>query len=200
MAPEPAFWGRVEEDIFKTFCMRGDCTVKRLFTVMFIALLILPLAANAGQFQRGDRTLSLGGSGSSSNDFDASNFNTEISYGKFFRDNIEVSVRQGLSFADTGGDSAFNGSTRFAADYYFDFITDERWQPFAGVNIGYLYGDTVKEQFIAGPEIGARYFVNNTTFIAGTIEYQFLFEDAEGAENAYDDGRFVYALFVGFKF
>ena len=111
-------------------------------------------------------------------------------------DNLAVGVRQGVSFADIGGNDAWNGSTRVGMDY---FLNVGRCKPFAGVNIGYLYGDSVEEQFIAGPDVGMRYFLNDTTFINLVMEYQFLFEDAGDAKDSYDDGRFVYALGMGVK-
>jgi hypothetical protein len=72
--------------------------------------------------------------------------------------------------------------------------------PYLGANIGYLYGDSVEEQFIAGLEGGVKYFVNDTTFITGGVEYQFLFKDTDEVDDNYDDGRFVYIVGIGFKF
>lgn len=69
-----------------------------------------------------------------------------------------------------------------------------------GFNIGYLYGDTVKEQFIAGPDGGVKYFVNHTTSILCGIEYQVLFTEANEVDDNFDDGRFVYVLGIGFTF
>lgn len=43
-------------------------------------------------------------------------------------------------------------------------------------------------------------FVNDTTFINGGIEYQFLFKDSEDADDNFDNGRFVYIIGIGFKF
>lgn len=56
------------------------------------------------------------------------------------------------------------------------------------------------ESFIAGPEAGIKYFVNDTTFINLGVEYEFVFEDADKADDAFDDGRFVYLLGIGFRF
>jgi hypothetical protein len=82
-------------------------------------------------------------------------------------------------------------------DFNFPF---ERYVPYLGATIGYLYGDdSVDEQFIAGPEAGLKSFVNDTTFILAAVEYQFLFDDADDADEAFDDGRFVYTLGIGFK-
>jgi hypothetical protein len=139
----------------------------------------------------------LGGSGSSDESFDGTVFNVEAGLGYFMTDNFEVIWRQGISYADIPGDDNWNASTRLAFDYNFDM---ETWYPYLGLNVGYLYGDTVKEQFIAGPEAGVKFFVNDTTFITAGIEYQFLFEDASDADDNFDDGRFVYILAIGFKF
>lgn len=153
-------------------------------------------AQEAPEFQKGDRTFALSGSGSSDKDFDTSSTSIQLGLGWFVSDNVAAGVRQGISFADVSGSDAWNGSTRFGLDY---FLNVGRCKPFVGVNLGYLYGDTVKEQFIAGPNVGVRHFVNDTTFINLVVEYQFLFEDADEAEDSYDDGRFVYALGMGVK-
>ena len=92
--------------------------------------------------------------------------------------------------ADAGNDQAWNGSTRFAVDYYWSV---GNCRPFLGANLGYLYGDNVEEQFIAGPEAGIKHCLNESTFLYANIEYQFLFKNADQANNI-DDGRFAYAL------
>ena len=170
-------------------------------TIIGIALSVVMVGAaahaqEAPEFQKGNRTLALSGSGSSDRDFDTSMASIQLGMGRFVTDNVAASVRQGIGFADVGGRDAWNGSTRLGLDY---FLNMGRFKPFVGANLGYLYGDTVKEQFIAGPDVGARIFVNDTTFINLVVEYQFLFEDADEADNAYDDGRFVYALGMGVK-
>lgn len=170
-------------------------------TVIGIALSVVMVgaAAHAQQapgFVKGDRTLALSGGGSSDKEFDTSVASLQIGLGRFVADSVAVGIRQGISFADVPAGDAWNGSTRLAADYFLDM---GRFKPFVGASLGYLYGDTVKEQFVAGPDAGARVFVNDTTFINLVVEYQFLFENADGARNSYDDGRFVYALGMGVK-
>jgi hypothetical protein len=140
--------------------------------------------------------MTLSGSGSSDNDFDTTVASVEAALGMFLTPSVEGIIRQGIAFADTPDDSDWNGSTRLGLDYNFPF---DRYVPFLGATVGYLYGDSVKEQFIAGPEAGLKSFVNETTFILAAVEYQFLFEDADEADEAFDDGRFVYTLGVGFK-
>jgi hypothetical protein len=141
--------------------------------------------------------LTLGGSGSSDESLDGTVFNIEAGIGCFVTENLEGIWRQGISYADMPGSDNWNGSTRLAFDYHFN---SGSWYPYLGANIGFLYGDTVKEQFIAGPEGGVKCFVNDTTFIIGGLEYQFLFKDAKEADDNFDNGRFVYIIAIGFKF
>jgi hypothetical protein len=162
-----------------------------------IVLSMLFVVPSAIAYQQGDMELTLAGSGSSDESLDGTVFNIEGGLGYFMTQNFEVIWRQGVSYADIPGEDDWNASTRFAFDYNFDM---GNVFPYIGVNIGYLYGDTVEEQFIAGPEGGVKYFVNDTTFITAGIEYQFLFEDADEANDNFEDGRFVYLLGLGFKF
>jgi hypothetical protein len=102
-----------------------------------------------------------------------------------------------LTFNDvTGSDDEWAAATRVAVDYNFDM---GRFWPFVGGSFGYVYGDAVEDTFVAGPEVGLRYFVNETTFVLGLVEYEFFFEDSDEAEDAFDDGRFVYTLAMGFR-
>lgn len=168
---------------------------KLILLLTVISMLFVVPAAIA--YEQGDKELTLGGSGSSDESFDGTTFNVEGGLGFFMTRNFEVVLRQGVSYADRPGSNDWNASTRVAFDYNFDMMT---WYPYLGVNIGYLYGDTVKEQFIAGPEGGVKFFVNDTTFILAGLEYQFLFEDVKDADDNFDDGRFVYLLGIGFRF
>lgn len=168
---------------------------RKILLVTLLALMVGPVAAMA-QYQMGDRELTLSGSGSSDNSFDTTTFSTEVSFGYFYSDNLEGAIRQGVAVADQPGDNSWNGSTRLAMDYHFDM---QEFQPYLGVNIGYLYGDNVNETFLGGPEGGLKAFVNETTFVILSVEYQVLFEDADDADDQFDDGRFVYGLGLGFK-
>jgi hypothetical protein len=176
---------------------------KKWTVLMIVGLLALPLAVNAQQFKLKDRDFTIGGSGTTDKKFDNSTASLEGALGYFIRDNVELTVRQGLSFSDGAAGNDWDASTRVAADYYFKMPAQSRFNmlnPYAGINLGYLYGDTTDDQYIAGIEGGVKYFVNSTTFISGSLEYQFLFEDTSDADDAFDEGRFVYAVGVGFKF
>lgn len=166
-------------------------------TYIIIMLSLLLVVSDAVAYKRGDLELTLGGSGSSDNSFDNSVINFEAGLGIFLTENFEGIWRQGISFADVDDSNVWNGSTRLAFDYHFNW---QPWYPYVGFNIGYLYGDTVKEQFIAGPDGGVKYFVNRTTYILCGIEYQVLFTETNEVDDNFDDGRFVYVLGIGFTF
>ena len=173
----------------------------RILSMVMLGAVVAPVAAvqaaSDHAFQQGDWELTLSGAGSNDKDFDTGGFNVQANLGYYIIDSLELSLRQGVGYVNTGDDDAFTGSTRIAIDYHFDL---DRWQPFIGANIGYLYGsDDYEESFIAGPEAGVKYFVNDTTFIFGTVGYDFLFEDTDDADDAIDDGQFVYGLGIGFK-
>ncbi|PKN11848.1 MAG: hypothetical protein CVU69_10240 [Deltaproteobacteria bacterium HGW-Deltaproteobacteria-4] len=168
---------------------------RKIFVLALLGFLLAPGAAMA-QFQMGDMELTLNGNGSSDNDFDATVTSVELSLGYFMNANLEGIVRQGVSYIDVPGDNIWNGSTRLGLDYHFDL---QMWQPFVGASIGMIYGDMVKDQFIAGPEVGIKAFVNTTTFILASVEYDVLFEDADEVDDQFSDGRYVYNLGVGFR-
>jgi hypothetical protein len=169
----------------------------RKLTLILLAAgtFVIPATAFSG-YNAGDMEFSLSGSGTSDNDFDSTFLSVEGALGYFFTPVIEGVLRQGVVFADTPEDSDWNGSTRVGVDFNFPF---DRYIPYVGASLGYLYGDSVDEQFVAGPDVGLKSFVNETTFILAAVEYEFLFDDSDEADEAFDDGRFVYTLGIGFK-
>lgn len=166
--------------------------------IVLAALLVLPAMARA-DFEQGDVELTLGGTAANGPDFDGFSAGVNGSLGYFLTDELELGIRQSLSYTDVvaAGGSALNGSTRAFLDFHFDMGA---WQPFVGANIGYVYGDSVNDTWEAAPEAGVKYFLNSTTFIFAMAEYQFFFEDADDADDAFEDGQFVYSLGVGVKF
>lgn len=168
----------------------------RVAVAISVLCLVLPAAGLAQGFSQGDKEVLLSGSGVSSRSFDSTTLSAQGSIGYFFTRNIEGTFRQSLSFTEIeNGGSAWNGNSRVAADYHFDM---GRFWPFAGANLGYIYGHNVSDSWGAGLEGGLKFFVNNTTFLLGMVEYQWLFSGS--GDNSFDDGQWVYVLGVGFKF
>ena len=148
-------------------------------------------------FHQGNWEVTFVGSGTSDEDLDGTVLSTEAGIGYFFKDNLEFVVRQGVSYFERPGDDDWAGSTRAAIDLCFG---KDLFYPFIGAGVGYLYGDAVKEQFVAGPEAGIKFLASDSTFLFGLVEYEFLFGDADDIDDNYEHGRFVYSLGIGFTF
>lgn len=172
--------------------------LRKLFCLAALGTLsvaLLPPAAQAQEYlDQGTWELTLTGQGSSNEDVDAGQFGIGANLGYYIADQLELSLRQTVNYADFNAGTTVDASTGVAIDYHFDL---DRFQPFIGAAIGYLYGDT-SDTFFAGPEAGVKYFVKADTFIYGLVQYQFFFEDSDDAESAFDDGSFLYQLGIGF--
>ena len=149
----------------------------------------------AAEFHEGAWELRLDGFATNDVDFDNSMGNVGVALGYFLTDQFEVGLRQDVSFSDFGS-SIWNGATAVFINYHFGDVGAEL-QPFIGASLGYIYGDTTHETFVAGPEGGINYFFGEDWFIFGQIEYQFLFDDASDADDQFSDGVFNYRLGIG---
>jgi hypothetical protein len=169
--------------------------------VAAVALMMLPAASAFGQFKQGDWELTLSGTGANGPDFDGVTAGAAGSLGYFLADQLELSLRQSVTYTDIGGagggkGSAWDGSTRVALDLHFDL---GRVQPFVGGNLGYVYGESVNDTWEAAPEAGIKWFLNGTTFVELLAEYQFFFDKNSNASQAFSDGQFVYTLGIGVR-
>jgi hypothetical protein len=167
----------------------------RKLIVLTLALLLAMPALAMANFRMGDTTFTLSGTGSSDTDFDRNNFAGSFSLGHFFTDGWEGLIRQdaGISYLD--GSTRINAATSLGLDYNWNF---GGWVPFAGVNIGYLYGSGVDDTFFAGPEVGMKFFINNTTFVQALVQYQWFFDRMRDIDD-FDEDRFVYGLGMGVR-
>jgi len=168
-----------------------------VLSVLAVAAVAMAPRSTFAYFEEGDKEVTLSGTAANGNDFDGITAGVNGSIGYFMTDNLELSLRQTITYTDIGVGSALNGSTRVALDFHFDM---EALQPFVGGNFGYVYGDAVNDTFEAAPEGGVKYFVNSTTFIFAMVEYQFFFDSADNAGDSFEDGQFVYTLGIGFRF
>jgi Outer membrane protein beta-barrel domain len=166
--------------------------------ILIAALCLLPATAQAQDVEN-PWELTLGGGGQNSEDFDGFAARVDASLGYYFNEAWEVSIRQSLTYSDFFG-SSMNGSTRVALDVHFPLGDRSQWVPFVGGQFGYVYGDDLNETFMAGPEAGLKYYVNSTTFVFAMAEYQFFFDSGDEADDAADDGQFLYTLGIGFRF
>jgi hypothetical protein len=144
--------------------------------------------------------LQLGGSAAHGPDFNGFQAQVNAQLGYYFG-NLELFGRQTLSYNDVGvGGSDLNASTRVGLDLHFPLGDHGEWVPYVGGNIGYVYGDSVRDTGEAGPEAGLKYYVNSNTFVFVSVEYEFFFNNNSSASQAFSDGQFVYGLGIGFRF
>lgn len=179
--------------------------MKRLLVATTL-LAFLPAVAFAqegreyrGGARAGNNEITLSGTGSSNNDFDSGNFGVSGSYGYFFTNEFEFGGRQSISWAGgNNSNDSWQGATRIFADYHF--LTTQRLRPFVGASLGYIYGDGVNDTGTLGPELGVKYFVNDTTFVLAMAEYQWFFDSGDEVGNNFDNGAFQYTIGLGFVF
>ena len=179
--------------------------LRKSFWIPALSLLLLPAATTRAEdfpgLDRGTWELTLTGSGASNQDVNAGSFGAQVSIGYFVIDQLEILGRQTVNYTDNdnqpGGTTGLSASSAVAVDYHFDL---DRFQPFVGAAIGYTYGKDTNETGFAGPEAGLKYFVNDTTFLYGLVQYQFFFNSGDELTDNFDDGSFLYAIGIGFTF
>jgi hypothetical protein len=177
--------------------------VKALVLGALGMLLAVPAVSQAAPPERPNE-ITLGAGASHGPDINGFTGSFNGSYGYFFTDSLELSIRQSLSYTDVGGGagdgSAWNASTRVAVDIHFPLGDRGQFRPFVGANIGYVYGETVNDTFEAAPEAGIKIDITPTAFIFVLAEYQFFFDKGSNASDSFSDGQFLYSAGVGFRF
>lgn len=148
--------------------------------------------------RHGDRELIIGGSGSADRSFDNSVGGATVSYGYFVNDSLSSILRQSVNYAkpeDAG--SQWHGATRLAVDQHF---LQGPLRPFLGANVGRIYGEGVRDSWVAGLEGGMKYYVQPRTFLHATVEYGWLFQRASSVDDRFGNGQWNWSLGVGFNF
>lgn len=146
--------------------------------------------ADAGP-RAGNWEATLTGSGQSDYKFKENSLGLSGSLGYFFTKNWLVSLKQSANANDTGDSTLLNGRSVLQAAYQFDL---DRWQPYIGMNVGGYYGAGIEDDAAFGPEVGIKYYVNESTFLYGNMAYEVPFDDC------CKGGIVPYAVGVGFNF
>lgn len=153
-----------------------------------------PYTADPGP-NAGNWEATLTGTGQSDDEFDSSAFGVTGSLGRYLTKNWLVTFKQGLTLdeqTDLSGDSTLvNGRSVLQGAYQFDMA---KWQPYIGMNVGYVYGASTDDEAIFGPELGLKYFVNESTFMFGNIGYEVPFDEC------CNNGSVPYSLGIGFTY
>ncbi len=147
----------------------------------------------------GTREFTIGASGATNKDLDDSFGGVAFSFGQYINETLMVGLRQSLNYnnPDVGG-TEYNGSTKIAIDQHLTAHGIVR--PFIGANFGRIYGDSVRDTWAAGLEAGAKFYVQERTFIVATVEYGWLFQHSDSIDNTFDDGQLNWSIGVGFNF
>jgi outer membrane protein W len=167
--------------------------------IVLAALCFIPAVAHA-QMGHGPFELEIGGDGNNGPNFNGFTAAGDASIGYFLTDNFELALRQTAAYTDIGGGVGWDASTDVAADFNLPLGDQNQFVPYVGANIGYVYGKGVRDTWEAAPEAGLKLFVNNSTFIYVSAEYQFFFNQNSTASSAFRNGQFIYGLGIGFRF
>lgn len=169
--------------------------MKNLIKCSVFALALAGAIPLMAQPQAGDWEFTLGGGGTTDQEFDSGGGSVNGSFGYFYNENFEMSVRQTIGVVEAHGDDGWTGDTRVAADWHFIL---GKFVPFIGANIGIRY-DEDDSVWGAGPEAGFKYYVHERTFIFGMAEYRWNFDDFNDVEDSADDGFFAFTVGIGFN-
>jgi hypothetical protein len=146
----------------------------------------------------GDWEFLLNAGGSNDRRFTSGGFNLNVEAGYYVTDEVLVSLRQNVNWADQPGSGSSSVlGTGVGVDYHFDF---GQWRPFVGLTLGYVYGNAVRNSWAMGPEAGLKWYLDNNTFIVGRVNYEFLFRSAGDLDDNWDNGRFNYVVGIGLNF
>jgi hypothetical protein len=155
--------------------------------------------------------VTLTGSGSNDENFDVGSGLLNGSLGYYFTEWTLLAVRHGVSYSDdiapasVGGsaEDVWNFQTRIAFDVHIPMPVVT---PYAGVLIGYIYGDSdaLDDTFAAGPEAGVKIYVQHDAFLQLGAEWLF-FTDRDDALNStfdevFEDGQIFYFAGFGLRF
>ena len=172
-----------------------------LRNMMVLAVLAL-LPALAGAQVRGPFEVEIAADGANGNNFPKGFIAGGTgSFGYFFNDNFELSLRDSVNYNDiVRHPVALNNTVRAAADFHIPMGDQNQFLPYVGANIGYVSGTTVRDTWEAAPEAGIKVFVGPDAFLDLRAEYEFFWRNGSPAQTAFRNGEFVYTLGVGFRF
>lgn len=168
-------------------------------SLVFMFVLLTPLVAKGAQAE-GDKEFQISG-GFFQNQGDASTGAATglASLGYYISPNWQIGVQQLGSYSlNDDIEDVWTGSTTAFVNHYFWVDKDEgRLQPFLGVFAGLAYSD-VDLTGTAGPALGVRYFVNDTTFLVTQYRYEFYFGELDAGDETDDFTDGTHTLTVGF--
>ena len=139
-----------------------------------VALAVAP-GAYALQDQ-GDNEIEFTGGFAHASGSDIGTVNADVSYGYYIAPRINIGLRQTLnySFVNDGSDT-WTASTIPFINYNFE-TSNPMFRPFIGAFVGGAYNsDTLTGT--AGPALGFKYFLNDSTAVVFRYRYEWYFDD-----------------------
>lgn len=146
--------------------------------------------------RKGDWEATLSGSGANDHCFNNGNAAIGGSIGYYLDDCWLLGLRHDMSYANSGPES-WDGISRIALDAH---LTKSRIRPYVGANVGFAYGDSVKESIELAPEAGIKFYVKDKVFLGFHAEYEFYLDRYENFSADFSHGSFVYSLGFGIAF
>jgi hypothetical protein len=156
-------------------------------------------AGTSHHAKSGPLEFSLGGAGISNDRVDAGSGQATGAIGYYLNDSVEVLFRQNGAMSDPGEGFAdvWTGASRLAIDFHLPL---GNVVPYVGANLGYVYGNGVRDSLMGGPEAGVKFYVKQDVFVLLSGEYQFFFDRSDTIDSAFDDGQILYGLSLGVRF
>lgn len=172
---------------------------KPLCVAALASFVFAPAIARADNTTDGGFEFTLSGVGNSNQDVDAGSAAVEAGAAIFIGPVWSIGARQSVGYSDFNNGTAVNASSRAFTDFQLNL---GRFAPFAGANVGYIYGEGVNDTFAAGPEAGVKVYFGETNdvFLYGRVEYQFYFDKGDAIDDVFEDGQFNYSIGIGMRF
>ncbi|HLU39767.1 MAG TPA: hypothetical protein VK081_10295 [Planctomycetota bacterium] len=156
-----------------------------------------PAEADAPGPVRGDWEVFLAGVAQNEETFNHGSAGAVLRVGRYVHDEVLVSARQILFFADDEVDTSI-WSTRFEADIVPAWF--RRVRPFLGASLGYTGGESVNETGILGVHGGVKVFPNRSGFFQVLGGYDMFFTKTEDRTEQLRRGQWMYSLGIGLCF
>lgn len=172
--------------------------MRKLWALPVLSALAIPAVASAEVGAQAE-DITVQGSILANNgpDFDGFTLALQGQVEYFVTDAIGVRLTQTIGYTDVAvAGSALNGSTGIGASWNFNI---DQWVPYVACNIGYVYGDNIADSFYLAPEAGVKWYANETTFVFGSVAYQWFFDSDDSVTGSASDGQFLYTVGIGFE-
>jgi hypothetical protein len=171
-------------------------------TPIFVAVSLAALVAapvSYGFQEQGTNEVELSGGFTHVSDSDVGTVYADVAYGYFIAPRIDLGLRQTLTynFVDEGSDTWIASTIPFI-NYNFE-TANPNLRPFLGAFVGAAYNndDTTG---IAGPAVGVKYFLTDSTAVVARYRYEWFFDDVT-FKDATDtsDGSHVFTVGLSYN-